>query len=150
VTVIAWDGKTLAADKRGSQNGFTFSVRKIFRCGDRIVAFSGESGRVGDFLSWLQNDADPTKYPENKGDNCVWMLAIRADGTIEKYETSGYPIIVEETHFASGSGRDYATAAMYLGCDAKTAVEIACRFDEGCGNGIDTLTIEADSMAGSA
>jgi hypothetical protein len=146
VTVIAWDGKTLAADKRGSQGGFTFTVTKIFRVGDRLVGFAGNASRIGEFRAWLEAGADPKAYPVNKhegdGSECCWMLVIRADGVIEKYESSGYPIIVEERHFASGNGRDYATAAMHLGCDAKTAVDIACRFDDSCGNGVDTLTLE--------
>ncbi len=145
MTVIAWDGKTLAADKRGENAGFTFAMRKIFRVGDRLIGFAGSAGRIGEFLAWFEAGADPKTYPENKfgdGDSSVWMVAIRRDGTIEKYEESGYPIIVEGRQFASGSGRDYATAAMYLGLDAKSAVEVACKFENGCGNGVDTLTFE--------
>jgi hypothetical protein len=43
---------------------------------------------------------------------------------------------------AFGSGRDYAEAAMFLGCDAKRAVEVACQFQTDCGNGIDTLRLK--------
>jgi hypothetical protein len=147
MTVIAWDGKTLAADKRGCQSGFVYSVTKIFRVKNRLVGFSGDAGRIGEFLAWLKAGAHPKTYPKNdydsKDESYVWMLVIRADGTIEKYETSGYPIIVEEPFFATGGGRDYAIAAMHLGFDARRAVEVACRFDEGSGNGIDILTFKS-------
>lgn len=145
MTVIAWDGKTLAADRRAVQGGFCFASTKIFRVNDFLVGFSGNASRGGEYLAWLREGGDPKKFPENKDENdCfVWLLVIRADGTIEKYENSGYPIIVDEKHFALGSGQDFATAAMYLGFDAVKAVEVASRFDEGCGNGIDTLTFDS-------
>ena len=41
-----------------------------------------------------------------------------------------------------GHGRDFTLAAMHLGHDARTAVEVACALDAFCGCGIDTLTLE--------
>jgi ATP-dependent protease HslVU (ClpYQ) peptidase subunit len=49
---------------------------------------------------------------------------------------------VEDPFIAFGAGRDYAMAAMHLGCDAHRAVEVACVFDTGCGMGIDTLELD--------
>ena len=53
---------------------------------------------------------------------------------------------VEDGFVAVGSGRDYAMATMALGHTARRAVEIACRFDPGTGNGIDELryAVEAE------
>jgi hypothetical protein len=33
---------------------------------------------------------------------------------------------------------------MYLGFDAVKAVEVACALDNGCGNGIDALTLQQE------
>ena len=142
MTVIAWDGKTLAADKRACMGSFTYTVTKLYRIGDRIVGFAGSQALAGRLRAWLEAGADPDTYPDNEAEDGCYFIAIRGDGTIERYESTGYPIIVEEKFFACGSGREYAMAAMYLGVDARTAVDIASKFDESCGNGIDTLTHE--------
>lgn len=42
---------------------------------------------------------------------------------------------------AWGSGRDYAMGAMARGANAKEAAEIAMRFDNGCGMGIDVVSV---------
>lgn len=120
----------------------SYAVTKIFRIGDRIAGFPGSQSKAAQMRAWLQSGGDPAKYPDNTGDDSCLFIAIRSDGVIERYESSAYPIIVEEKFFAVGSGRDYARAAMYLGVDARTAVDVACKFDENCGNGIDTLTLE--------
>lgn len=41
--------------------------------------------------------------------------------------------------------RDYAYGALAMGADAVRAVEVACEYDNGCGMGIDVLTIEGES-----
>lgn len=142
MTVVAWDGVTLAADKRGTNGSTTYPVTKVFRAGDRLVGFAGQADRMGEFRAWFDAGADPRTFPPNTGDGASYFVAIRGDRTIERYESTGWPIIVEAPYFACGDGRDYALAAMHLGCDAQRAVEIACHFDAGCGNGIDTLTFE--------
>jgi ATP-dependent protease HslVU (ClpYQ) peptidase subunit len=47
----------------------------------------------------------------------------------------------EDKKTATGSGRDYALAAMHCGKTAREAVEIACLFETGCGNGVDELEV---------
>jgi ATP-dependent protease HslVU (ClpYQ) peptidase subunit len=66
------------------------------------------------------------------------MTVVNRDGSVMRYE-GAWPIPIEDRQFAMGSGRDYARAAMHLGCSAAEAVAVACEFDENCGNGIDTL-----------
>lgn len=142
MTVIAWDGKTLAADKRASLGGYFFTSRKIYRIGDMLVGFSGASDRIGAFRIWLEAGADPAAYPANPADDSTFMLVIHRDGRVERFEDLPWPIPVEERYFSTGSGRDYARAAMHLGCTAAEACAIASLFDEGCGNGVDTLEFE--------
>lgn len=143
MTVVAWDGKTLAADKRGIAGGLPFTVTKLFRAADRLIGFSGNADRMGQLRNWFESGMDPEKYPQIDKDAPAWCMAIRRNGTIERYEASPYPIIVEEKQHAMGNGRDYALAAMHLGCDAARAVEVACHFDANCGNGVDTLVFDS-------
>lgn len=140
MTVIAWDGKTLAADKRAT-GSHVYTVSKLFRSGEYIVGCSGEADQVGAFRAWFDDGRDPATYPKND-DRKLFMLAVHVSGRIERYETTAWPITVESRFCAMGSGQPYAMAAMHLGCDAMRAVLVACEFDEGCGNGVDTLRHE--------
>lgn len=141
MTVIAWDGKTLAADKRATLGTLIRTTTKIFRIGDALCASAGDADVGNDMIAWFRNGAKPEDYPaSNRGDAWAGLLVIRK-GEILKYERSPHPISFEDGFFAIGCGRDYALAAMYLGHDARKAVEVAIALDSGCGNGIDTLEL---------
>lgn len=53
MTVIAWDGKTLAADKRGTRGGLPVTVTKIKRIGDVIAGVAGNAAHVGELFQWV-------------------------------------------------------------------------------------------------
>lgn len=142
MTIIAWDGKTLAADRRGTSAGLPVSVKKIHRVGDLLVGISGSAGEAQACLDWIVKGRDPEKYPDcQQGEKRGYLLVVE-EGKAYEYERTPYPIPVLEPFTATGDGRDFALAAMHLGCSAKEAVEVACHFNVFCGNGIDTLTLE--------
>ena len=145
MTVIAWDGRTLAADKRATVVGMATTATKIHRLHDGLVGFSGSGAHAAELLHWFKGERKPEDYPRRDpdSDNGAGALFIASDGRILMYSQAGpFPEIVEDKFFARGAGRDYAMAAMHLGCDARRAVEVACTFDVGCGNGIDTLELK--------
>lgn len=141
MTVIAWDGRTLAADKRSTFDGYPATTTKIVRApnGDLIGA-GGNSGMCRELRQWWIGGGSPANYPDKDG-RCV-LLVVQAPGRVLYFESGPAPVLIEQRHFAVGSGRDLAIAAMFLGCHAYRAVEIACLFNAGCGNGIDTLEFE--------
>ena len=144
MTVIAWDGKTLAADKRATLAGYGGgTVTKIHRINGALCAFSGSLDTGLEMLEWFRSGADPAKYPKRQADdNDATFIVITPDRAVMVYERSPHPLKFEEGVKATGSGRDYALAAMYLGYPARTAVEVACALDVNCGNGVDTLELE--------
>jgi hypothetical protein len=146
VTVIAWDGKTLAADKQGTWNGTKRRVTKIFRVGADLVAFSGEPQFGLAMVQWWRDGGKPEQFPKHQSDKDDWQpfLVIqkqRGRPRILRFERTPFPIVLEERTYAMGSGSDFATAAMDCGRTAVGAVRVACKRDNGCGNGIDTLTL---------
>lgn len=143
MTVIAWDGKTLAADKRASCSGLSRTVTKIRRIGDLLVGGSGDFDRVVAMFAWIEAGCKAEDFPafQRDQDMSADMLVIDG-GKVLKYERTPHPITFEDAYFAMGSGRDYALAAMWLGQDARHAVIVASQLDVNCGNGIDTLTLE--------
>lgn len=144
MTVIAWDGVMLAADKRAVNCGLgTGTVTKIHRFDGGLCAFSGDLDIGMQMVAWVQDGAKPEAFPAHQAEDCAAsFMVIRPGGVILAFERTPIPLRFEERQRAMGSGRDYALAAMHLGCDARRAVEVACHFDTGCGNGIDTLTLD--------
>lgn len=142
MSVIAWDGKTLAADKRACLGTLIRTVTKIYKVNSALVAYAGDADAGEEMLAWLVDGAVPKDFPPHQRNDDRWsgLLVIWPDGTLWKYERTPYPLKFPPQQFAIGSGRDFALAAMFLGKDAVEAVHVACAFDSGCGNGVDFLT----------
>lgn len=138
MTVIAWDGKTLAADKRADVGGTALTTTKIKKLeSGEIVAFTGSvsTGRI--LLDWYENGAEPEEWPESQNGDDWARLIVASKGGVCFYE--GHPVAVhcEDKFAAFGSGRDVALGALAMGADAIKAVEIASMFQSDCGNGCD-------------
>jgi ATP-dependent protease HslVU (ClpYQ) peptidase subunit len=142
MTVIAWDGKTLAADKQCTNAGHPYTVTKIHRVPGGMVGFTGNGAHAQALLQWFKDGADPAKWPSKTGDTSG-VLFIADSGEARGYSGEDGPhyIVYESPFVAFGAGRDYALAAMHLGHDARKAVEVACALDTSCGMGIDTLEL---------
>jgi len=142
MTVIAWDGKTLAADRRATSQDMHWSVTKIQKHDGKLLFAGGDFDSIIAMYEWFIAGAKPETYPPCQKDNDAWAAVHVIDQNgLWRYERTPYPFKVEVPFFATGSGRAYAMAAMYCGKTAREAVEIACVFDPGCGNGIDVLEI---------
>lgn len=144
MTVIAWDGRTLAADKRASNAGMAKTVRKIDRHGDVLFAVTGDFDTAAELREWFKAGAKPSEFPEAARKDAATLVVIDAQG-IRSYATGPYPMPIEDRISAWGSGRDFAMAVMHLGFDARKAVEVACLFQTDCGNGIDCLELESST-----
>ncbi len=146
MTTIAWDGKSLAADKLMSQQGLRGVVTKIQRGADgSLIGISGQFSTGLHAAQWVANGADPALMPKTQDtDEWVGIIQIKPDGTIWKYERGPVPMKIEDCIFAVGSGRDFALAAMYLGKSAIEAVKVAARFDVYTGMGVDVLNLVAE------
>lgn len=144
MTVIAWDGTTMAADKRATLGTLIRTITKIFKINGCLVGCSGESSHCEDALQWFREGASPDKFPAHLRDKDAWgsMLVVKASGDILLYERSGNPTRYSPQNFAIGCGRDYAMAAMHLGYPSVRGVEVAVALDCGCGNGVDLLKFD--------
>ena len=147
MTVIAWDGKTLAADKLLDCNGYPARCTKIYRApnGD-LYGTTGDSDGGRALQDWFVRRETAT-FPAACADSGsrTSMLVITAGGAIHLYCRQPLPIVIESTYFAVGSGADFALAGMELGLDAVAAVELASKLDTSCGLGVDTLTLKPPS-----
>ena len=144
MTCIAWDGKTLASDKRASYGDMICTVTKIFRVGELLVGGSGELPFVSAMVEWIRQGRKISEFPAAQGSKEDWqpIIVIEADGTPSIYERTAFPVRYEQQFVAIGSGREFARAAMHLGKSAAEAVQCAIDLNTGCGNGIDTLDLQ--------
>lgn len=142
MTVIAWDGKTLAADKRAVNSGLVRTVTKIRRIGNLLCGFDGVYWAGQEMFAWIERGRNSEDFPKCQLDKDDWSGVLVIDnGKILKYERSAIPVVYENDIMAIGSGRDFAIAAMYCGKTAEEAVGITCLFECYCGNGVDVIEL---------
>lgn len=149
MTVIAYDGRIIAADKRANYGSLQRTTTKIHRIqndavGHLIVGTAGISAQGREMIAWIERGMDPKDFPHTQRDSkeSCSVLIVYPDGRKISFERSPYPLVLEDAQVAIGSGRDFALAAMHLGYDARRAVEVACHFDTSCGNGLDWMSFE--------
>lgn len=145
MTTIAWDGKTLAADRRISADGQeVFHARKLVDVGGAWVAVAGPVGLCRSFERWIRAmapEAMPAALARAFADNEVEALVVdSASGDACIYSGSDLPTTVEGSA-ATGSGWQFAKAAMVLGRSAPDAVRLAMRLDGGSGGEVDEVAV---------
>jgi hypothetical protein len=143
MSVIAFDGVTLAADKRGSGGTLILTTTKIFRINGCLVGYTGELVFGEQMLAWFKAGENIADFPPSQRDKDDWalLLIVRPDCKLQLYERTPYPVTYEDKLFSVGSGAPYALAAMHCGRTAAEAVALTCLLDSSCGNGVDTLTL---------
>lgn len=142
MTCIAWDGTTLAADKRMTYGNTHMTVTKLHRVPQGIVGVHGGSSHGMAIVQWMRNGATRSKFPKvDEADAAAHMILVTKSGKAYHLEGSAGPtfIRIEQERVAYGSGADFARGAMSIGFTAEEAVKVACSFDVYCGNGIDTM-----------
>jgi ATP-dependent protease HslVU (ClpYQ) peptidase subunit len=138
MTTIATDGRSMAADGRVCAGATIFgsNAKKIIRLADgRICGCAGNSRYQAPFVAWLANGGD---LPEM--DDEFEALVLMPDGTVVSYDHKGRSL-PEELPTASGSGREFALAAMDLGASPEEAVKAACARDTMSGGEITVLEL---------
>jgi hypothetical protein len=141
MTTVAFDGKTLAADRL---MGSWLNVCKLFRLKDgRVAAGSGNNfDAIREIIAWLDAKSPTSKRPEIDAADAPDILLVNAKGVLQ-WMTWPYSrgMEVREPFFAIGSGAEFALGALAAGCSARRAVAIACRFDAHSGQGIDAVRV---------
>lgn len=143
MTVIAWDGKTLAADKRALHSGLIMTCTKVRKIRDHLVGVCGDYGPSLMLMKWFEDGCDPKDWPECQKDKDRWsgIMVITPERKIIKYEQDPIGFMIEDKMHAVGSGRDFALMAMRLGKTAEEAIRLTFEFESGCGNGVDALML---------
>jgi hypothetical protein len=140
MTVIAYDGKILAADRLASEGDYKAHATKIRLLKDgSLVAGGGQLSLVFEMFHWIESGADPETMPSRQRcrDDWAQIFLLRPGEPLHCFEQSPLPLIHEGPLAAGGNGREFALGAMHFGASALQAVEVASRICRGCGAGVD-------------
>jgi hypothetical protein len=151
MTVIAWDGRYVAADSQstfGDRQRCLYPTTKLTVKGAVVYGHLGSDALQKPMIDWYEKGHDPEKVPVDKDDDTI--LLIFADG-ICKSISARYPYPIErKAPEAWGCGEYFALGALLAGATSERAVEIACKVDIRCGGPvqiIDLLEIQKDREA---
>lgn len=143
MTVVAWDGQTLAADKRICHGESVTIMSKLFvKRKDLVLAFVGNISSGLMMIEWYVAGKNPEDFPATQASDYGSQLIVVEKGILMSYEVLPIPIFEEGRLQAWGTGRDLALGAMEMGADAVRAVEIASKYNICCGNGVDFYTFK--------
>lgn len=135
MTTIAWSKKSgrIAADRQSSYHGN--QATKLYELPDgSIVGTSGAHDQSLRAVAWLRDESkERPSLPAEYGS----LMRAYPDGRAVYYHAALEAMPISFEFWAIGSGADYAMGAMARGATPEEAVEIASRYDEHTGGGID-------------
>src|ERR1700750_2398012 len=143
MTIIAWDGKRLAADSLmtigGTRAGMHDKV-KLHRFEDKaaLYASTGAAGWLGELTSWGAQGAQASEPPWTARAPRDSGVILRVMDGICHMLTPEHPywVACEPGCDAWGSGAELAIGAMEAGFDRLNAATVAVRRDTGCGGAV--------------
>ena len=159
MSVVVWDGKTLAADRQCTNFGLRYACTKMRRLTDgTVLAIVGhmdsgllmmdwyESGCKKEewpLMDWYESGCKKEEWPLVQSDNDRWsrLIILFPDGRLAQYERCPALEYITTAPLAWGGGADFAMGAMAMGADARRAVEIASIYSEGCGFGVEAFDV---------
>jgi ATP-dependent protease HslVU (ClpYQ) peptidase subunit len=147
MSTVAWDGKTLAADRQRTMGGTPIAFEKTFtmhmRGGEYHFAMTGSVQNANKFKEWVIRGMNPNLKPALTDEFSAIMVNQSADKSVSAvlYEADLIATPLERGNWAMGSGADFALGAMAMGADAVKAVEIAIELDVHSGIGITAVEV---------
>jgi len=140
MTVIAWDGRHLAADKQTIFGSTIGQTTKIGYKRGHMYGCAGMAATGRALIEWFKSGANPKEFPKEARDKDTVLITIKHPRIIRLYEYSPVPIRIENKFWAVGSGDHLALMAMHLGKSAIEAVKLAAIYDVYCGGGVDAMS----------
>jgi len=135
MTVITYDGKSIAADRQWVSGDEIMGYRS------KLTKYSGgywtSCGRISDaelFRQWLEGEIEGFKPRRDFGS------LYTKDGKVYEIDHSMVPV---EAFVPSslGDGRRVALGAMLDGYTAKEAAQLACKVNVWCGGKVDVVDV---------
>lgn len=136
MTVIAWDGTSLAWDSRGTSGDRKHTVKKARALEDgRVIVVAGLLSNLLQARRLLDGNGYP-ELPQSLVD--ASNIIVYDNGVVYAYDITKEARKVQAPE-AWGSGESYALGAMACGASAAQSCKIACKYSATCGGKINSI-----------
>jgi len=144
MTVIAWDGKSIAADKLEAYGDIERTTDKLERFNEGVLTFTGEATKGIELIEWFEKGRKKENWPEFQKTNDFAVLIYAKGGCVEVFYQESTPVVLRGGFHAWGAGAKYAIGAMAAGKTAEEAVLITNDNCTNCGRGVDSFSLNTE------
>ena len=159
MTVVVWDGKTLATDRQANDGYMKWEAEKAWYVTRQIehAIHKGAYRNVHFILSGVGTLGSILKMRDcfkKHGDlstleiqpNSAELIVVSNKG-LTVWSSNGTSVELSAP-MAFGEGREYALGAMAMGAKASEAVQIANEYSLHCGKGVSCYTLQDSKVLG--
>lgn len=137
MTTIVANLEAMASDQRLT-GGPMFKAQKIQRIKGSLYGGCGNYEQVLKMFEWFRN---PDMKPEWKFEPDFVILQLSPEGLFW-WGSEMIAMPINQAFFAVGSGGNYALGALEAGADLRSAVQIASKYDESTGHGVQCVKLQ--------
>lgn len=148
MTVLVWDGHTLATDRQANDGSAKWEADKAWYITDPVdnkIAIVSGVGILEDILKmreWYKQGATQESFPELHGKS--QLIVVRRETGLWVYESVPHPVHYGFNPHAFGHGKDFAYGALAMGASAKEAVDASNMFCLHTGKGIGVYNLHGE------
>ena len=149
MTIIVWDGKTLATDRAATDGAAQWQTVKAWFHGEGesriILSGAGPVQAILEMRDWFKAGALHNEFPSVQltPHFCHFVVVSPLVG-LYRFEQGTIPIEHGYGPCAFGEGKDFAMGALFMEADAAEAVRAANAFSVHCGLGVATYSLEGN------
>ena len=142
MTVIAWDGKTLATDRMANDGSQKWESSKAWYGMSKekevvIITGVGLASYIRELSEWYQQGMEGDVPLQKPG--MAQLIVVKKDGL---YELSYKRLRPRTTPYSAfGDGKEIALGALAMGATASQAVNICNEHSLQCGKGVELFTL---------
>ena len=136
MTVVVWDGKTLATDKAASDGSAQWQTEKAWLFGESVLSGAGPLQSILTMREWYRAGALHNNFPQVQLSPQFCHFVIASKEGLIRYEQGPIAIDHKNDYCAFGEGRDFALGALAMGATSEQAVEVAINHSPYCGIGV--------------
>ena len=144
MTVIVWDGSTLATDTAANDgNSQWYSPKAWYHVveeGPVILAGAGPLHSILAMREWFLDGRKRDAFPVIQTTHPCHFIVVNKGG-LYRYEDHPLPIEHGRNQCAFGEGKDFAYGALAMGATSQQSVTIANQFSTHCGMSVEVFEI---------
>ena len=137
MSVVVWDGVTLACDSDMNDGQVKLPFEKIWQKGKHLYGVVGVISECVKLKTWVRNGCILDWFPQVSPETALIIVSL-PDGIVTRYTVSTTPIS-HTGKIALGTGRDFAYGAMFMGGSAEDGVRAAIKYSASCSGEVITL-----------